>query len=446
MPDDVPSPLSARAAVEAVASGARTVRELAEQALQAVAERDGPIGAFRVVDADLVRAQARALDEEGAGALRGVIVGVKDLIDTADLPTGYGSAIFAEHQPDADADVVSRLRQAGALVLGKTETTEFAMAAPARTRNPHAPDHTPGGSSSGSAAAVAAGMVPVALGTQTAGSVVRPAAFCGVYGFKPSFGWASMRGVLELAPTLDTLGIFARHVGDLSLLYEALADDPSAPPGTSTSVEPPEPAGAADAAGPADRDARSIGILAAAEWAVADLEAYDALRDVGERLRDAGWKVADLTMPGPWRGLPAHHEVLMISQVARSLRRLLGQRITEIREGTRALVAEGDACSAVAYLDALAATEEARAAVAPLRESFDLLLAPSALGAAPASLETTGDAVMCRAFSLLGLPACNVPAWWREDGLPVGVQAVGLDHDDRAFLGHLAALSSTLGP
>ena len=190
--------------------------------LARVAELDGGIGAFRIVDEQGARSRAKQLDDAVAGPLQGLVVGIKDVIDTADLPTGYGSALFAGHQPAADADAVAALRRAGAIVLGKTESTEFAMFQPTRTRNPVDPGRTPGGSSSGSAAAVAAGMVPVALGTQTAGSVVRPAAYCGVYGFKPSWGWTSTTGIWRLSESLDTVGLFARSVADLLLTYRVL--------------------------------------------------------------------------------------------------------------------------------------------------------------------------------------------------------------------------------
>ena len=224
-------PQTGTEAIAAVATSATSVSEVAAGCLEKVAELDGSIGAFRVIDADAVRSRAKELDDMVAGPLQGLVVGVKDVIDTADLPTAYGSPLFKDHRPSADADVVAALRRAGALVLGKTETTEFAMYHPTRTRNPVDPSRTPGGSSSGSAAAVAAGMVPVALGTQTAGSVVRPAAYCGVYGFKPSRGWTSTAGIWLLAEQLDTVGLFARCAADLTMLYRALRSGAAGAPG-----------------------------------------------------------------------------------------------------------------------------------------------------------------------------------------------------------------------
>ena len=214
--------LTGAEAIGAVVAGAVSVSDVVEDCLGRVAELDAALGAFRIVNEQGARSRAKQLDNRVAGPLHGLVAAVKDVIDTADLPTGYGSALFADHQPAADADVVTALRRAGAVVLGKTESTEFAMFQPTRTRNPVDPGRTPGGSSSGSAAAVAAGMVPVALGTQTAGSVIRPAAYCGVYGFKPAWGWTPTTGIWRLSEHLDTVGLFARSVADLRLTYHAL--------------------------------------------------------------------------------------------------------------------------------------------------------------------------------------------------------------------------------
>src|SRR5580693_4241043 len=246
-------------AIAAVATGAASVSDVVAACLARVAELDAGIGAFRIVDEQGARSRAKQLDDAIAGPLQGLVVGIKDVIDTVGLPTGYGSALFADHQPAADADVVTALRRAGAIVLGKTESTEFAMFAPTRTRNPVDLARTPGGSSSGSAAAVAAGMVPVALGTQTAGSVVRPAAYCGVYGFKPSRGWTSTAGIWLLAEQLDTVGLFARCVSDLLLTYQALR---------SPGEQARSPYGPAAAGRPLRKP--SVAVLNGQEWADCD--------------------------------------------------------------------------------------------------------------------------------------------------------------------------------
>jgi len=361
---------------------------------------------------------------------RGLLVGIKDVIDTSDLPTGYGTPLFADHQPTTDAIVVSRLRQHGALVFGKTETTEFAMFHPTRTRNPIDPSRTPGGSSSGSAAAVALGMVPVALGTQTTGSVIRPAAYCGVYGFKPSIGWASTAGIWRLAEHLDTVGLFARSVADLSLLYR-LMEDPSGRAGSeSRSTVRSSPV--------------NVAVLPAREWGSADDDVRAALDDVATRLAAAGCRVTEMTMPAAWRHLPEQQATVMAVEVARNLRRRLGDRIEQISDNAHAIVERGEQTKAIEYVAALDGAHEARRVLEGLRTAADVVLTPSALGVAPPGLDFTGDPIMCRSWTLLGLPAANLPAYRRSDGLPVGVQVVGLDGDDLRYLDALSSLETAL--
>lgn len=414
-------------AVTAVATGAASVSDVVDACLRQAAELDAAIGAFRFLDEEGARARAKRLDEHIAGPLQGLVVGVKDVIDTADMPTGYGSPLFADHQPARDAEVVAALRRAGAVVLGKTESTEFAMFHPARTRNPRDLSRTPGGSSSGSAAAVAAGMVPFALGTQTAGSVVRPAAYCGVYGFKPTRGWVATDGIWRLSERLDTVGLFAHSVADLMLVYRALGPPAQTPPGPG-----PAPAG------------RTVAVLGAAEWGTCDGDVRDALSFAAGRLSDRGWRVRDMAMPAGWRHLPEQHNVVMAAEVARNLHAVLGERVGQISEKAQAVVGQGDRCSAREYLAALEARDEVLRDLAPLAATVDLVLAPSALGAAPEGLESTGDPVMCRPWTLLGLPAANVPAFRRPDGLPVGVQFVGLRRDDLSYLNQLALVEAAL--
>ena len=418
-------------AITGVATGACSVSEVASECLEKVQELDGSIGAFRIIDENIVRSAAKELDDQIPGLLQGLIVGVKDVIDTADLPTRYGSPLFEGHQPSADAAVVTALRQAGALVLGKTESTEFAMFQPTRTRNPADPGRTPGGSSSGSAAAVAAGMVPVALGTQTAGSVIRPAAYCGVYGFKPSKGWAPTDGIWLLSRQLDTVGLFARSAADLAVLYRALRR-----PATRRPQAEDRPR--------SDRAQRSVLILNAGEWASCEPEVGDALDFTASRLSDSGWNVQEIRMPDAWRHLPDQHIVVMAVEVAQNLHAALGHRLGQISESAQAIVEQGDRCRARDYLTALEAREEARALLSPLSVAGDLLLLPSALGVAPEGLAYTGDPVMCRPWTLLGLPAANIPGYRRQDGLPVGVQLVGLAGHDLSFLADLESAEAAI--
>jgi Asp-tRNA(Asn)/Glu-tRNA(Gln) amidotransferase A subunit family amidase len=418
--------LTGTEAVAAVATGAASVTDAVAGCLDRAAELEDAIGAFRILDGDGARSTAKRLDGRVAGTLHGLVVGIKDVIDTADLPTGYGSPLFEDHRPARDAEVVAALRRAGSIVLGKTESTEFAMYRPTRTRNPWDLDRTPGGSSSGSAAAVAAGMVPVAFGTQTAGSVVRPAAYCGVYGFKPTRGWVSTSGIWRLSERLDTVGLFARSVADLALVYQVLQ------PGTArrSGHVPGKP---------------TVAVLSGAEWDTCDGDVRDALGFVADRLSDRGWQVRDMSMPPPWRHLPEQHKVVMAAEVAKNLHASLGERVGQISEQALAVVEQGDRCRAVDYLTALEARDEALRILAPLAATIDLVLTPSALGVAPEGLGFTGDPVMCRPWTLLGLPAANVPAFRRTDGLPVGVQFVGLRRDDLGYLSQLALVEAALG-
>jgi Asp-tRNA(Asn)/Glu-tRNA(Gln) amidotransferase A subunit family amidase len=424
--------LTGTSAVASVAAGQRCVSDLAAASLDFVHERDGMVRAFRVIDEQAVIERAKELDDNPSGPLHGLVVGVKDVIDTADLPTEYGSPLFRGHQPTVDADAVATLRRSGALVLGKTESTEFAMYCPTRTRNPADLDRTPGGSSSGSAAAVAAGIVPVALGTQTAGSVIRPAAYCGVYGFKPSKGWTSTRGMWRLAEYLDTVGIFSRSADDLALTCHVLSGQPEDWP-TAQHVR------AAPALG-----RHRAAVLPAAEWATADGDVRDALRGVAETLATAGWDVREIAMPLSWRQLPEQHEIVMAVEVARNMHQELGPQVAMISDSAKAVVERGDRCPAQEYQSALEAAEAAMGILRPIASAFDVILAPSALGVAPQGLDFTGDPVMCRPWTLLGLPAANVPAWRRPDELPVGVQAVGTIRNDASFVQILASMEAVL--
>jgi Asp-tRNA(Asn)/Glu-tRNA(Gln) amidotransferase A subunit family amidase len=416
--------LTGTEAIAAVATGAASVTDIVAGCLDRAAELEGAVGAFRILDEDGARSTAKRLDGCIAGPLHGLVVGIKDVIDTADLPTGYGSPLFDGHRPARDAEVVAALRRTGAIVLGKTESTEFAMYRPTRTRNPWDLARTPGGSSSGSAAAVAAGMVPVAFGTQTAGSVIRPAAYCGVYGFKPTRGWVSTSGIWRLSERLDTVGLFARSAADLALVYQVLQPETAR---SGNAVTKP-----------------TVAVLNTAEWDTCDDAVRDALSSVADRLSDRGWQVRDMSMPAPWRYLPEQHKVVMAVEVAKNLHASLGERVGQISEQAQAVVEQGDRCRAVEYLAALEARDEALRALAPLAATVDLVLTPSALGVAPEGLDFTGDPVMCRTWTLLGLPAANVPAFRRTDGLPVGVQFVGLRRDDLSYLNQLALVEAAL--
>ena len=393
--------LTATAAADRIAAGEISSVELVRACLDRIAEQEPTIHAWQCLDADLAMAQARACDAAHARApLHGVPVAIKDIIDTAELPTGYGSAIYAGHRPADDAVCVQRLRDAGAVVLGKTVTAEFATYHPGPTANPRDVRRTPGGSSSGSAAAVAASMVPVALGTQTAGSIVRPAGFCGVWGLKPTYGTYPLGGVRPVAPSLDTLGHFARSVEDLTLLAGVLG--------------PPEH----KLTGLGSRAAGlRIGFAPTDLWPRADAGTRAAITDLAVRL-DAPL----IELPEEFDGLPAAQEIIM----AREALDTLGPERDrgEISEELHTVLHRGAALSEDAYREALNLASRCRALLHGVFADVDALLTPSVLGEAPVGLRATGDPLFCRAWTLLGVPTVAVPGLLGPAGMPLGVQVV----------------------
>ena len=408
--------LAATVAVRRIAAGELTSERLVRACLERIAERDADVGAWEHLDPEAALAQARDRDTSPPlGPLHGVPVGVKDIIDTADLPTGYGSPIWRGHRPARDAACVALVRAAGGVVLGKTVTTELAYFAPGRTANPHNLAHTPGGSSSGSAAAVADHMVPVALGTQTAGSIIRPAAFCGVVGYKPSFGTISRSGVMPFAESLDTVGAFGGGVADAALLASVAAGRPDL-------LVPDTP-------GPVPR----VGVYRTAAWELLTAASQQAVTDAARRLALAGADVSDATLPAWFAELPGAQATVMAFEAARSFAPELREHGARLSPRLRALLDEGAGRKPAEYLEALGLAQAGRDELAALFERHDLVLTPSAPGAAPPGLETTGDPVFNRTWTLLGTPCVHLPTA-TDDGLPVGVQLVGRPGDDGRFL------------
>src|SRR5919201_1181315 len=362
------------------------------------------------------------------GPLHGVPVGIKDIMDTADMPTENGSPLYAGRTPSRDAAVVATLRGAGAVIMGKTVTTEFATRTPAKTRNPHNPEHTPGGSSSGSAAAVAAGMVPLALGSQTAGSTIRPGAFCGVYAFKPTHGLIPRTGLLQLSRTLDHVGLFARTVEDIALLAEELVGyderDPDTRPRaripflSATREEPPlEP---------------MLAFIKTPHWERADPDTKEAF---GELVETLGERVEEVELFPSAAAAWDMHKTIMEAEMAANLEREWQAGRDRLSERLRALIERGREVRAVDYQRALRA-------IAPIVESldelfmqrYDAILTPAALGTAPKGLHATGDPVFCSLWTLLGMPAISLPLMKGANGLPMGVQVVGRRNFDARLL------------
>jgi len=420
-----PRMLSALDLARRIEAGELTPRAVFARCVEAIAARDKDIGAF-VVYLDVWERAVSALEDPGLTApalggpltssrLRGLPVAFKDIFATADLPTQYGSPIYAGYRPPADAAAVALTRRAGGVVIGKTVTTEMASMVPAGTRNPHNLAHTPGGSSSGSAAAVAAAMVPLAFGTQTAGSVIRPAAFCGVAGFKPSYRLIPLVGVKDVAWHLDTAGLFGAGVADVAfaaaeILQRDLRVDRAAP------------------------SAPRIALVRTHLWSQATPAMQNALETGARIAQAAGASVTDVTLPKILEDGHAAQFIIQDYETFRALafeydrhRDLIGKQLREQLD-------RGAAISADVYDAARRTASRARQVFADTMADYDVILTPSAPGAAPHGLAMTGDPAFNRLWTLLGTPCVNVPGLFDDEGLPLGIQIVGRFGRDKAAL------------
>ncbi|MSP88311.1 MAG: amidase [Alphaproteobacteria bacterium] len=403
-----PNTLTAVAAARAIASGVLKAEALVRACLDRIAARESIVGAWTHLDETGAIAAARRVDRgEVKGLLAGVPVGIKDLIDTADMPTGYGSPIYAGHRPAWDAACVTQVRRAGGIVLGKTVTTEFATFTPGKTANPHNPRHTPGGSSSGSAAAVGDHMVPLAFGTQTAASVTRPSSFCGAVGYKATTGSYSLAGIKSLSPSFDTLGVIARSVGDAALMRSVLLGSPD------VLCE------AAPAAG-----ALRIGVCRTPWWDAADPSTRQAVETAADRFAKAGHRVRDAKLPPEFAALVDAHKAIMGFEAARALADEHSRHRDKISAGLLQILDGGLAMTHASYVAACAQAGAARHKLRQVFDGFDCLLAPSAMGEAPAGLNATGDPLFSRMWTLLYVPSLTLPGLTGPQGLPVGVQII----------------------
>ncbi|TAM06271.1 MAG: amidase [Pusillimonas sp.] len=413
-----PHEMGVAQAAAAIREKRLTSVELVQDCLAAIVRREPDVRAWQHLDADQAMQQAVALDQTPVkGCLHGVPIGIKDIINTKDMPTEYGSSIYRGNRPVADAACVALLRRAGAVIMGKTVTTEFAFFRPGKTRNPRRLTHTPGGSSSGSAAAVADHMVPGALGSQTAGSIIRPASYCGVVGYKPSYGDFSLVGVKGLSHSLDTLGTLTRSVVDAMLLRRALlggADE--------------------DTHEPSAHWVPSIALCRTPSWSQASFEVQAGIEKLLARLSSCGARVGEVTLPDGLNSFTELQKVLMSYEAARSLAYEFDVSPERLSNSIRELVEAGIGVCREDYLSARSASEWGGQQLEPVFERWDVLLAPSSPGPAPAGLENTGDPIFSRMWMLLGLPTLSLPAFYGSDGLPVGVQLVGMRlGDDRLF-------------
>ncbi|HKW38179.1 MAG TPA: amidase [Burkholderiales bacterium] len=407
-----------KAAVEALVEGTLTARAYCDSCLERVRADEATIKAWAALDEGRARAIAATRDVRDArGPLHGIPVGVKDIFDTDDLPTEMGSAAFVGNRPAKNARVVERIVAAGGYALGKTATAEFAFMHPAETRNPWNPRHTPGGSSSGSAAAVAAGHVPVAVGTQTNGSVIRPAAFCGVVGFKPTLDTLPIQGALPFAETLDQVGVFARSVADAGYFTACLAE-----PGAFT----------------ADIDSLSrpprVAVLLRFPWNAAERGAAAQLQGTLKRLAAAGTQVKELDLPDEFDDAKVVHRTIMLYEGARehAPRQAAHRRV--MSAALNAAIDEGLAISHDEYGAALARRAALAEMALDLFADCDAIASLPAPGAAPATLDVTGDPSFCTLWTLVGFPAITLPSALSDAGVPYGIQLAGAAREDVRLL------------
>ncbi len=451
MPDDLPT-LTALDAAREIRERRLACLDYTRALLERIDAREPQVRAWEHLDRSQALAAARAIDgtiarDDADGTLLGVPVAIKDIIDVRGMPTGDGTVLHAGRIASEDAALVRAMRRAGAWPIGKSVTTELATYAAGKTRNPHDVAHSPGGSSSGSAAAVAGGMVPLAVGTQTNGSVIRPASFCGVVGYKPSYGRIARGGVLRQSPTLDQMGVFARTVDDAAALADALfGPDPSDP---ATALSPTPPLAAIAARTPPTRlrlawtrtpwwDRVAPDAQAAFEqWLAALGAAGEALGNKGEA---PAAEVEAVDLPAD-----AHHAIgwlrtVMEADIAASYGRDYDNGRAQLSESLQRQIERGRRITAVDYRRAIENRALVAAAIDPLFERFDAIACPATLGTAPPASEGTGDPLMCTLWTYIGAPAISVPLLRGANGLPLGVQLVARHGDDGRLLRTARAL------
>ena len=434
------SGLSATTAAGKIRSGEISSEELVRACLDRIEQQEPTVHAWRFLDPELALVQARRCDaSETSSPLHGVPVAVKDQFDTADMPTGYGSPIYEGHRPVADAGSVARLREAGAVILGKTKLTEFALYHPTDTTNPLDPARTPGGSSSGSAAAVADFMVPVATGTQTVGSIIRPASYCGIFGYKPTFGSISCSGVLTLCASLDHVGLFARTVEDLELFTKVITGTHPHHP----SIRTAQPTNF-DLRRPDGFERPRIAFVRTPQWPELDVSIRTRLEKAVTQLGEAGAVVDETSLPGKFGGLVEAQNTILEVELSCALSYEFENYPDRMSDLLRGVIEQGNSVGMERYLEAQKLAAECRWESIQLFHDHDVLLAPSVRGEAPVGLKSTGDPLFCRMWTLLGLPCVSLPGIHGPDGLPLGAQIIGPMYGDGLTLSVAAWASQRL--
>jgi Asp-tRNA(Asn)/Glu-tRNA(Gln) amidotransferase A subunit family amidase len=434
--------LSASEAAKKILDGQITSVELTDACLERIRETDAGIGAWAFLDPDLVRKQALAMDDlrrrgRPVGPLHGVPVGVKDIFDTKDMPTAWGVEQFAKRQPKSDATIVSKLREAGAIIFGKTVTSQLAFAGLCDTRNPHNGEHTSGGSSAGSAASVAAGHVPLAIGSQTNGSVIRPASFCGVYGFKPTRGVVSRNGCLETSHTLDQVGVMGRSLKDVALLVDVLSGYDPADTLTHTRPKPQMLAGSR-----AEPPVEPC-------FAYFELSFYDRLSDamrqgLDELLDTLGASVDRLPAPQSFDEVVKNHQIIHEYEFCKNLETNPNMKPDQIHETLIPVLERARLITIDDYNLAIEMVEAAEKFFAAFFHDYDAIIAPSALGEAPMLDDGIGDPICSTIWTFAGLPCISLPWLNGESGLPAGVQLIGSAEEDDRLLRTAAWLEENL--
>lgn len=422
--------LTASEALVAIASGRLSSVELVKSCLAQIKATDGTIKAWVFLDGDVALAQAAECDRIrkagfATGPLHGIPVGLKDIIDTAKMPTQRGTPIFAGRQTEHVARLVERLREAGAIIMGKTVTTELAFVHANETRNPHNTDHSPGGSSSGSAAAVAAHHVPLAVGTQTNGSVIRPASFCGTFGFKPTRGVISRSGLLQTSVSLDQVGCFGRSLADVALLTDAIGCYDQHDP-VSFARPRPNMLGGAQAEAPVTPE------LAWFDLPFNDRLSNDARDGIDAVLEILGPQVTRMEPADTLSNLVTVQARIHEYEIAQHQADVFDKHWDQISETLKPVINRARQITKTEYEDALAVKASAEAFFANFFIDYDAIIAPSAAGEAPKFGDGTGDPIFCTLWTLAGLPCVSLPLLVGENGLPIGVQLIGpAEKDDR---------------
>ena len=433
--------LSAVEMVQSLKKGEITSEELVKSYIEQIKKKEKEVEAWEFFDQELVLKQAKKLDELHQfgkhGDLHGIPVGIKDIFDTEDMPTTDGTEIHKKNPSWNDCTVVSKLKQAGAIIMGKTVTAELAYYSPGKTKNPHDTTRTPGGSSSGSAAAVASHMVPLAVGSQTNGSVIRPASYCGVVGYKPTKGLISRHLVLQISRALDQVGVFANSIEDAALISEQLIGHDKQDPDTSLNPRPKLLAASKEKP-PAEPVLAHIKLPFMNEL---EEDVKEGFKEIKDELKG---KVDEIELPEGFAGIPDWHKIIMESDMARSFSEEYKKSKNKLSDKIIEAIERGMKYTSVEYNNALAKIDVANAYFNQFFHDYDVILTPSACGEAPKGLKSTGNPIFCTIWTYCGMPCISLPLLQGKNGLPVGVQLVSSLFDDERLFRNASWLTSKI--